>query len=66
MMDAKKIKNCSDIELLEKWKDEAYRDCVDINNCLECFHKNENDLCDLVLCSRRIEQIEFLRSRRNE
>ena len=32
-MNAEKIKNCLDIELLMDWQERIYRDCANINNC---------------------------------
>lgn len=52
-----KIKNCSDVSLLEELQSQVFRDCADINNCDKCFHNNENDLCDLELCTRRISEL---------
>lgn len=59
-MDATTIKNCTDIELLEEWESKVYRNCVDINNCDKCFHKNEDDLCDLELLTIRINELHKL------
>ena len=31
-----------------------HADCVEINDCSQCYHANEDELCDLNLITRRI------------
>ena len=54
-MNREEIKKCIDIGLLEMEQEEIYRDCVRINNCEECFHKNDDDICDLELITGQID-----------
>ncbi len=57
MLSVTEIKECKDIELLEKEQSVTYQDCADINNCLECSHKNKNEVCDLDLLTRRLHEL---------
>lgn len=57
LLSKEEIKQCDSLNQLEGVQERVYRDCVEINDCSQCYHENEGDYCDLELITRRIREL---------
>jgi hypothetical protein len=54
-MHGKEIEQCFDLDVLEIEEEKVYSDCVRINNCNMCFHRNNDRGCDFELLTKQFQ-----------